>query len=118
MKISLTGIDPYLTKDGSLIQEIIHPSTGKDTRMSLAEATVEKGRTTFSHLHRASQEIYHILSGRGTMSLGEETFDVGVGDSILIMPGIPHHVENTGDVPLRILCCCYPPYDHEDTELL
>ena len=118
MKTSLNDVEPYVTKDGSLIREIIHPSIRKDARMSLAEATVQEGCSTVLHLHRTSQEIYHILSGRGMMFLGEEIFAVEPGDSILIMPGTSHRIESTGDQPLRILCCCNPPYDHEDTELI
>ena len=30
----------------------------------------------------------------------------------------PNVHENTGTVPLKILCCCAPPYSHDDTELL
>jgi mannose-6-phosphate isomerase-like protein (cupin superfamily) len=35
-----------------------------------------------------------------------------------IAPGTPHCIEALGEAPLRILCCCAPPYAHEDTELL
>jgi mannose-6-phosphate isomerase-like protein (cupin superfamily) len=117
-KISTNDIEPYVTKDGSLIREIIRPSRLEDARMSLAEATLKEGCSTFLHIHRTSEEIYHILSGKGAMTLGDEKFDVEPGDSIFIMPGTPHRIENLGDRPLRILCCCYPPYEHEDTEIV
>lgn len=52
------------------------------------------------------------------MTLGDTVLDIAVGDSILIRPGTPHCVENTGRVPLRILCCCAPAYSHDDTEIL
>jgi mannose-6-phosphate isomerase-like protein (cupin superfamily) len=52
------------------------------------------------------------------MTLGDTCFTVGVGDTVLIAPGMPHSIEATGAEPLRILCCCSPPYSHEDTELL
>jgi mannose-6-phosphate isomerase-like protein (cupin superfamily) len=52
------------------------------------------------------------------MTLGDEEFSIAPGDSILIPPGTPHCLRNTGDQPLRLLCCCAPPYRHEDTEIL
>jgi mannose-6-phosphate isomerase-like protein (cupin superfamily) len=52
------------------------------------------------------------------MTLGDATLEVGAGDTVLIPPGTPHCIEATGTEPLRILCCCSPPYSHDDTELL
>lgn len=86
--------------------------------ISLAEATVAPGQTTALHRHGKSEELYHVTAGHGRMTLDEETFNVGPGDTVCIPPGTPHRIENTGAVPLRILCCCTPPYAHADTELL
>lgn len=118
MKTVYRNIAPYVTKDGSEIRELIHPDACGSARMSLAEATVLPGSATILHVHRASEEIYHVLQGSAAMTQGMDTFAVGQGDSILIRPGIPHRIENTGKTSLKILCCCSPPYSHEDTELL
>jgi mannose-6-phosphate isomerase-like protein (cupin superfamily) len=112
-------IPPYRTKDGSTIRELIHPSRqGADVSLSLAEAEVPPGQETFLHLHRNFQEAYHFTKGEGLITLGDETFPVKAGDSVLIPQKTPHKVRNTGTSPLRILCCCAPPYTHEATELL
>jgi mannose-6-phosphate isomerase-like protein (cupin superfamily) len=42
---------------------------------------------------------------------------VKVGDAIPILPGQRHKLWNTGAEPLRLLCCCAPPYEHSDTFL-
>ena len=39
----------------------------------------------------------------------------GPGDAILIPSGTWHTIMATE--PLRFLCCCAPPYAHEDTYL-
>ena len=39
------------------------------------------------------------------------------GDCAVIPPGVEHKLENPGDEPLVLLCCCAPPYSHEDTVL-
>jgi mannose-6-phosphate isomerase-like protein (cupin superfamily) len=58
-----------------------------------------------------------VVKGSGRMTLGRDIFDMAPGDSVLIAPGTPHRVENTGSEPLVIMCCCTPPYAHGDTVL-
>ena len=108
----------YVTKDGSQIRELMHPSRHCNRLQSLAEATVEPGMRTALHRHGSTEELYHITHGRGRMTLGIETFDVHPGDTICIPPGMPHCIENIGGAALRILCVCTPAYSHDDTELL
>ena len=112
-------IAPYTTKDGSEIRELLHPAQHPGGRnQSLAEAIVAPGETTRLHRHTETEELYHITAGEGVMTLGTEHCVVVAGDTVLIPPGTAHAIANTGHVPLRILCCCAPPYRHEDTELL
>jgi mannose-6-phosphate isomerase-like protein (cupin superfamily) len=108
----------YTTKDGSTIRELMHPAVHGNKNQSLAEAIIAVGEKTQLHRHLQSEELYHITAGHGLMQLGEERFAIGPGDTVAIPPGTPHAVENSGDEPLRILCCCAPPYSHDDTELL
>jgi mannose-6-phosphate isomerase-like protein (cupin superfamily) len=79
---------------------------------------VEPGARTHLHRHALTEELYHVSAGSGIMTLGDACFTVGAGDTVLIAPGTPHRIEATSTEPLRILCCCSPPYSHEDTELL
>ena len=109
---------PYETKDGSIIRELIHPDKQAGCRQSLAEAIVLPQKSTLLHCHESSEEIYFISSGTGTMTLGNEKKKVKSGDSILIPPGTNHKIENTGNDMLKILCCCTPPYSHQDTVII
>jgi len=116
--ISRDKTEPFVTKDGSTIRELMHPARHGCKRQSLAEAVVAPGMATVLHKHHLSEEIYYILAGCGEVRLGNEHHPVTAGDSICILPGIPHNIKNTGDEALLFLCCCSPPYSHEDTELL
>ncbi len=118
MKSRYAAVPAFITKDGSEIRELMHPSTHGNHGQSLAEAIVAPGTATRLHRHSLSEELYHITAGRGRMTLGEDLFEVEMGDTICIPPGTPHSIANTGTEPLRILCCCAPPYAHDDTELL
>ena len=111
-------IKTYETKDGSLIKELLHPDVHGNKNQSLAEAIVPPGKTTALHKHLNSEELYHITHGKGRMTLGEQQFEVGAGDSICIVPGTTHCIENIADDDLHILCCCSPAYSHDDTELV
>lgn len=113
-----SDVPAYTTRDGSTIRELMHPARHGNRAQSLAEATVDPGATTLLHLHRESEEIYHVTSGRGVMTLGDDAFPVTAGDTVAIPPGTPHRIRNDGDTPLVILCACSPPYSHEDTVLL
>ena len=108
----------YRTKDGSQIRELMHPEHHGNRAQSLAEAIVAPGQETLLHKHLRTEELYHITAGHGVMTLGDERFEVGVGDTVLITPGTEHCIRNTGDAPLHILCSCSPAYSHDDTVLL
>jgi mannose-6-phosphate isomerase-like protein (cupin superfamily) len=96
----------------------MHPAVQGNTRQSLAEASILPGGATLLHRHRDSEELYHILSGTGRMTLGPEEFAIAPGDTVLIPPGTPHRLRNVGAEPLRLICACSPAYQHEDTEVL
>ena len=48
---------------------------------------------------------------------GNAEREVGPGDTVVIAPGLRHKLWNTGQAPLRLLCCCAPAYSDEDTVL-
>ena len=107
---------PFTTKDGSTIRSLLDLSNAPVARQSLAEATLAAGAATDRHYHRLSEEFYYLLGGRGLMELDGEQREVGPGDAILIPAGAWHQIRALE--PLRFLCCCAPPYAHEDTYFL
>lgn len=111
------SISPFTTKDGSQIRKILEPSNSSITNQSLAEATVLPGLSTLEHYHTTSEEIYYILKGSGIMQIEQETQSVTPFDGISVLPGKKHKITNTGKEPLVFLCCCSPPYKHDDTKI-
>ena len=107
---SISGVEFFITKDGSTIRELHHTAA-----QSLAEATLEPDEATQRHYHRATEEIYFVLKGSGRMEVDGETRMVRPGDAVLIPAGAWHMLENNGTSELRILCCCAPPYADADT---
>ena len=117
LTVRLEDREPFVTADGSTIREIAGVPSGNAINQSLAEATVDPGGETAEHFHRESEEIYHFVGGEGRMRLGPQEAPVRAGDTVVIAPGVPHKLWNTGEAPLVLLCCCSPPYSHEDTVL-
>jgi mannose-6-phosphate isomerase-like protein (cupin superfamily) len=104
---------PFATRDGSTIRSILDSTNAPVRNQSLAEATLPAGRSTDRHYHRRSEELYYILSGRAEMEVDGQQQAVAGGDAILIPPGSWHRI--TALENLCFLCCCAPPYAHEDT---
>lgn len=109
--------EPFITLDGSEIRELAGIPTGNAANQSLAQATVAPGASTQAHYHVRSEEIYLFTAGSGRMILGDEEAAVRAGDCIVIPPGTEHQLVNDTREPLVLLCCCSPPYSHEDTVL-
>jgi|UniRef100_UPI003783EFCF mannose-6-phosphate isomerase-like protein (cupin superfamily) len=109
----LSAQKPFTTKDGSAIRSILDRTNAPVANQSLAEAVVPVGKPTERHYHKLSEEFYFILEGTGAMEIDGETREVTSGDAILIPPGAWHQI--IASQTLRFLCCCAPPYSHEDT---
>jgi mannose-6-phosphate isomerase-like protein (cupin superfamily) len=105
---SLASVAPFTTKDGSTIRELHHTD-----EQSLAESTLEPGQATERHYHARTEEIYFLLKGEGEMEVDGDRRRVVPGDAVLIPAGAWHQIR--AETTLRFLCCCAPPYSHDDT---
>ena len=112
---NLEKVIPFKTKDGSEIRELLAWRNSGIRNQSFAEARLLVGSSTQEHFHIKTEEIYYITHGTGRLRIEEELQDVGPGDAIAILPGKKHKLWNTGPEPLRLLCCCAPAYENDDT---
>ena len=112
---SLNEVPPFITKDGSEIRELLAHRNSAIRHQSLAEARLPVGGATQEHFHPCAEEVYYITHGTGRIRIEGETREVREGDAIAIPPGQKHQLWNTGNEVLRLLCCCAPAYEHDDT---
>jgi mannose-6-phosphate isomerase-like protein (cupin superfamily) len=112
---NLSTVPSFITKDGSEIRELLAHRNSAIRHQSLAEARVPVGAATQEHYHARTEEIYYLTHGTGRMRIAGEERDVRPGDAIAIPPGRRHKLWNTGPEVLRLLCCCAPAYEHDDT---
>jgi mannose-6-phosphate isomerase-like protein (cupin superfamily) len=115
---NLNEAPPFITKDGSEIRELLAHRNSVIRHQSLAEARLPAGTSTQEHYHIQTEEIYYITHGVGRIRIDGETHDVKTGDAIAIPPGRKHKLWNVGNETLRLLCCCAPAYEHDDTVIV
>ena len=71
------------------------PRTGT-MRSILVEQTFQRGGTTGLHIHDQGDELFYVVSGRGTARLGEKTEAIETGAVIFVPRGAVHRIGNVG----------------------
>lgn len=90
-----------------------------ETPFGASLAVVEGGGQTMVHSHHPA-ETFIICSGRGTMTINEETSQVAAGDVIYLPPGSVHNLMNDSETEslmfLSVFWDAPDSYDDEDDE--
>ncbi len=79
------------------------PKTG--TRGSiLVEQTFQRDGRTPVHIHDQGDELFYVVSGRGTARLADRVEAIEAGDVVFVPAGAVHQIANlTNDEPLRVV---------------
>lgn len=101
---------PFVAADLSEVRLLVDRANSAIASVSLAHATVAVGAETVWHRLDSTDEIYFILTGRGLVSVGDESREVRPGDTVWIPAGVPQKIRNLGPKPLAFLCACGPAY--------
>jgi uncharacterized cupin superfamily protein len=66
------------------------------SRIGVSRVSVPPGKESFVyHSHQREEEWIYVLSGRGIAEIGDEEFEVGVGDFMgFPAPQVGHHLRN------------------------
>ncbi len=79
------------------------PRTGTEGSI-LVEATFARGRATNLHIHDQGDELFYVVSGTGTATLGDKQEVIGPGDVIFVPRGAVHRIGNLDrDEPLKVV---------------
>ena len=86
---------------------------------SLAIARVRPAVTTQLHCLKDTKEIYIIRKGTGLVLVGQQEFNVSVGDSVIIPANTPQRITNlSNSEDLEFYCHCSPRFVPEAYENL
>ena len=88
--------------------------SGADTQGGACAVVTDRNRKGGPplHVHPDQDEWYLVQEGRFTMRVGDETFNLGPGDSLLAPRGIPHAFASTTETA-RMLVTFVPAGDME-----
>ena len=86
-------------------------NSSEDEALSIARARVAPRVTTALHAVTATTERYLIVSGHGRVEVDMlPPAAVAPGDVVVIPPGKPQRITNTGDVDLVFYAICTPRF--------
>jgi mannose-6-phosphate isomerase-like protein (cupin superfamily) len=63
------------------------------------------------HMHAGLEQVYVIVRGRGTMTVGGERAEVGEGTLVFVPPETDHAIRNDGPELLTYVSATSPPFD-------
>lgn len=98
-----------LAPDSSEIRLLVSTARG-----SMAHGTLHPGQVSLAIVHRAVDEIWYIVGGRGEVWRKQEdretVADVEPGTALTIPVGTHFQFRTTGTEPLRFIMCTMPPW--------
>ncbi len=71
--------------------------------------TIDPGGKTYPDNPHEGEEFGYILDGNITIVLGQRRIKAKKGESFMITPGVPHHLENKSRKQAKILWISTPP---------
>ena len=102
----------FYTPEGCYINELSNIES--DPEASIAQARIRPGVATRWHRLVGITERYVLLSGEGTVEVGDlPAQNVAPGDVVLIPPGCRQRITNPGNQDLIFLAICTPRFRPE-----
>lgn len=92
---------PQKAGKGVSMQMLLSPE--ESPNFAMRRFTIEAGGFMPFHTNSVEHEQY-VLTGRAKVKIGEEVFEAGPGDVLLIPAGEPHSYETIGDEAYSFLC--------------
>lgn len=96
---SVFGVMPFTVKVSS------HDSDG--TALVIEQANAYRGGPP-RHVHHDQEEWFYVVEGEYVVSIGEETYPLLPGDSVLAPRGVPHAWALVGHTPGRMVIAFFP----------
>ncbi|KJY39629.1 MULTISPECIES: cupin domain-containing protein [Streptomyces] len=87
--------------DGAYLQFL------RERNMSVGLYSLDAGQSDPQQPHR-QDEVYFVVSGRASITVGEETTTVANGSVVYVPAGVPHKFHHITE-PLKVLVVFSPP---------
>ena len=100
----------YTRPEGITSYLLASPRTCQAKHLTTTLVQLEPGGEQRVHNHTPEQ-VYFILEGTGTMTVGTDMQEVGSGDCIFVPSEAPHGLRNQGQGVLRYFSAAAPAFD-------
>ena len=104
MKIKLDNKDSNIVRENDTYT-LVDNTELKD--LVVSKTILHPGKCTTGHDHPGQEEVYQFTSGPGLMRVGDEKFEVGPNDVVLIPDGDFHKVWNNSDTEDLVFVCVF-----------
>jgi mannose-6-phosphate isomerase-like protein (cupin superfamily) len=95
------------------IYELVSPTTTACNQFGFAYVEIDPNLASPAHYHARTEELYHILSGKGVVTIDGVKTSVDIGDTVAIPIGAIHTIL-AGMEGLTFACVTVPFYDDDD----
>lgn len=100
-KIDTVDAMPQKAGKGVGMKMLLSPD--ESPNFAMRNFTIEAGGHMPMHTNSVEHEQY-VLAGRALVKIGNEEFEAGAGDVLLIPAGVAHSYETVGDETYSFLC--------------
>jgi mannose-6-phosphate isomerase-like protein (cupin superfamily) len=94
-----------LTKQNKHFRNVIYTSSN----LQLVLMTLEVGEQIGQEVHSNVDQFFRIESGKGELIIGNDVYEIGDGDGIIVPKGTYHNIKNVGMTPLKLYTLYSPP---------
>ena len=89
----------------------------KNDELSVIEELMGPGTSERLHFHKKSQQLFYILAGTAVFEIDGQVVNMDIGETVHVLPGIPHRIFNKRDVDLRFIVVSSPGSHGDRTDL-
>ena len=105
---------PRYKRDAGIVSYLLASArTSQSQHLTTTLVEIEPGGIQRIHSH-IPEQIYFILEGSGSMTVGSESEQVGPGDCVFIPSGSDHGLINDGNSTLRYFSASAPTFEKNE----
>jgi mannose-6-phosphate isomerase-like protein (cupin superfamily) len=86
------------------LKVLLSPDSHPVTRgLGMGMVILPPGQTSSAHSHQAEQEVWYVISGKGSVRIGADQATVRPDTVVVAPPGVSHQLVNDGDEDLKAI---------------
>ena len=96
------------------LKHLVAPWTLGSQNLWVGMTKIDPNSSSNPHRHPRQEEVFYVVSGRGSISVGGELAAIEPGVLVLVPLDAEHQLVNDGDETLKVLSAVSPPFAQEE----